>query len=436
MRAFRLLLSFGVVWALAGSPAPLADARADVSIDEMKKAVAGFRAYLRATDDAGREKAWKSVAAVAAKLSAKEVEDTVRAATPGDAWKAGFVHGVEFRSLGEIWTYSALVPKERPKGLVPLVLDPGHGSFTGKGTKDFEGVMETWLDVSGARNDVVYVRTNAIEKLTADKRYDAWATPRRKPDEPNLDSVATVLLDAVRDASLRWPIDPDRVHVQGISQTGFWAWWLGQHAPDRWASVAPVGAVTFHVRKLLGNVVPVPVFVLHGTADPTCPFAQAKGAADDLKAAGGTVDFRPTEGGKHMEGVFPRFGEIWPLMAAKVRDPYPKSFTHDFVGGARGDAFWLRAADVPAGDFNPFGPAARVTGTIDGQTVRVTSEHVAKLDVLLATPMLDFTKSVRIELNGKKAFEGKLTPDPRAALDCALRRGDGRTFAATVSLRD
>jgi len=72
-------------------------------------------------------------------------------------------------------------------------------------------------------------------------------------------------VDAVRDACLRYPIDPDRVYVQGISQTGYWAWWLAQYAPDRWAAVAPVGSVTFHVRKLLPNVINVPLFVLHGT---------------------------------------------------------------------------------------------------------------------------------------------------------------------------
>ena len=38
---------------------------------------------------------------------------------------------------------------------------------------------------------------------------------------------------------------------------GRWCW-----PPFIWAAIVPVGAVTFHVRKLLPNLVTVPVFVL------------------------------------------------------------------------------------------------------------------------------------------------------------------------------
>ena len=52
---------------------------------------------------------------------------------------------------------------------------------------------------------------------------------------------ALAVIDAV---AADFPVDPDRVYVQGISQTGYWTWWLAQYAPDRWAAAAPVGAVT------------------------------------------------------------------------------------------------------------------------------------------------------------------------------------------------
>ena len=303
---------------------------------EKKKAAKAFREYVRESDEKARDKVWKGVRKLAERLSIAEVEELVAEAVPGEEWKGGFTDGIEFESGGETWTYSAILPRKKPKGLIPLVLDVGHGSWKDNDAKGRKEGMETWLNVAKCKDDVVYVRTRVIDQTSLDGRYTTWAgAPRKSASEPNSDTFAAILMDAVRDACLRYPIDPDRVYVQGISQTGYWTWWLGQYAPDRWGAIVPVGAVTFHVRKLLPNLVNVPVFVLHGTKDPTCPFAQADGAVKDLKALGGTVDFRPTEGGGHMNGVFVRFGEIWPEVMKQERNPYPVSFERLLLSDTR-----------------------------------------------------------------------------------------------------
>lgn len=429
MRA-RNVVAVAALAAVASASARAAPASA---ADE-KKAAKAFAEYVREPDEDARAKIWKGIAAVAKKLSVEQIEELVAEAVPGDTWDGGYTDEIPFTSAGEEWTYSALLPRKRPKGLVPLVLDVGHGSWKDNDAKQREEGMANWLRVAGCADDVVYVRTRVIDKLSLDGRYDAWSKPRQPSGQPNLDTLAGVVLDAVRDACLRYPIDPDRVYVQGISQTGFWAWWLAQHAPDRWAAVAPVGAVTFHVRQLVPNVLNVPLYVLHGTADPTCPFAQAQGMADDVARAGGVIDFRPTEGGGHMDGVFVRFGEIWPEMAERVREPNPAKIERKLVSGARPDAFWIRALGVEAAELNPWGAPCRVAGEIDGQTLKVTAEGCEQVVVLLSPRMVDVGKTVTIELNGKKAWSGKPRADAATALEVARVRGDGRTFGAAVTL--
>ncbi|MEZ6010192.1 MAG: hypothetical protein R3F05_20850 [Planctomycetota bacterium] len=415
--------------------APSHDAHADVRASERAKIEKAFAAYLRTDDEKSRDKIWKGIEKLADKLSITEIEEIVRTAAVGDDWDRGYTDEIAFGAGGETWTYSLLLPRTKPKGLVPLVVDVGHASWKdADATKREEGIR-TWLRAAGAGDDVAYLRTRVLDKLSLDGRYEAWTAPPRRPlDKPNLDTLGSIVLAAIGDACHRYPIDPDRVHVQGISQTGYWTWWLAQMAPDRWAAAAPVGAVTMHVRKMVPNVVGVPLFVLHGTADPTCPFAQAKGMVDDIKQAGGTVDFRPTEGGGHMDGVFVRFAEIWPEMARRTRDAYPKRVERKITSDLRPGAYWLRAGGIEAREFNPWGPPCHLTGTIDGQTVEITATGCRQVTVFLSPHLLDVDQDVTINVGGKQAWRGRLEPDPRAALELARTRGDAATYGASVTL--
>jgi poly(3-hydroxybutyrate) depolymerase len=38
----------------------------------------------------------------------------------------------------------------------------------------------------------------------------------------------------------RFAVDPDHVYVTGLSQTGYWAWFLGAFRADRFAGIAPM----------------------------------------------------------------------------------------------------------------------------------------------------------------------------------------------------
>ena len=157
--------------------------------------------------------------------------------------------------------------------------------------------------------------------------------------------------------------------------------------------------------------------------------------AADVEKAGGVIDFRPTEGGGHMDGVFVRFGEIWPEMAKQARNAYPERFERRITSAARPDAYWLRALGIDAQEFNPWGAPCRVAGEIDGQTLKVTAEGCDEVVVLISSRMVDVGKTVTIELNGKKAWRKKPRPDPETALLVARLRGDGAAFGASVTLK-
>ena len=72
----------------------------------------------------------------------------------------------------------------------------------------------------------------------------------------------------------------------------------------------------------------------------------------------------------------------------------------------------------------------------DGNTVRIRSEGVRRLRVLVSPDVFDLTAPSRIEANGRTAFEGVLEPSRTDILEWATRDGDrSMLFAAEIAIR-
>ena len=390
--------------------------------DDLSKAVA---AYLREASPKKRDALWATSLRALETRPIADVERLIAEAFPGPDRRVGFQHGIQVRARGEEWTYSARISKAAAKSraLVPLVLDAGHGSLADAKEKDVEDVMENWLRTAGATDDVVYVRTRVIDRLSTDQRYDDWSKKSRPPKKENLDTIAAVLLEVVRDACLRFPIDPDRVHLVGVSQTGFWAWHLAAFAPERFASVAPMSSVTWHVSKLLPALRKLPIYVLHGTADAKCKFGPAEATVASLNALGGDVTFLVEDGGEHIARTWLRWREGWPKMATRHRG-VQKEVSRVFLSAERPYVGWLSGSGLDDGGFDTSAAIGTLAGTIEGQEIRVTSEGFDSVTIHLGSMLVDLAKPVRVVVNGKKKYEGTPKPSARDALDTASERGD------------
>jgi len=120
------------------------------------------------------------------------------------------------------------------------------------------------------------------------------------------DEVAAVFEAFRRDMVTRFAIDLEQVYVAGLSQTGFWSWYLGRELADRLAGIAPMGAVTWGVDKALENLLHLPTFVIHGSEDPICPVAQPRATTrrmQELGVAPGDGDDRGLGADLHLGGV-------------------------------------------------------------------------------------------------------------------------------------
>jgi len=97
------------------------------------------------------------------------------------------------------------------------------------------------------------------------------------------------LNDLFAEAAAKYPIDPDRVYLSGLSMGGFGSWALAMEYPERFAAVVPIcgGGDPRDVARLKD----VPVWVFHGGKDGVVPLKRSEEMVDALRELGGRVRF-------------------------------------------------------------------------------------------------------------------------------------------------
>ena len=111
------------------------------------------------------------------------------------------------------------------------------------------------------------------------------------------DKMLDVLKALFDDAEGRYRIDRDRETLIGLSMGGFGTWAMGERYPKRFAALAPIcgnGDVS-KVAALKG----VPIWTVHGGADPTVPVQGTRDLVAALRAVGGNVRYDELPGVGH-----------------------------------------------------------------------------------------------------------------------------------------
>lgn len=135
--------------------------------------------------------------------------------------------------------------------------------------------------------DLQKVRKHGPPQLASEgQSFPFFLVAPQNPSETQFwdDQQLIALVDELME---RYPIDPDRVYLTGLSRGAYGAWRLAIQNPDRFAAVVPVcgGGPLPYVQRLKN----VPLWVFHGARDPVIPLSESKRLVDALKAAGSEV---------------------------------------------------------------------------------------------------------------------------------------------------
>lgn len=270
---------------------------------------------------------------------------------------------------------------------------------------------------------------------------DAWTFSPEEREIP---------LAAIREMKLRFHVDEDRVFLGGMSKGGHASWDLGFRFPHLFAGIVPEcgrlfnhGLIATEGFDYLENGLGLPAYHLQGALDDPPLVASIRAACAELKRRGADVTYVefPDRGHVPSTDQYPAALE-W--MGKHVRPAPPRRTfcrTHDLRYGRRD---WTRILEFDGevlGE-NPRkltlkGPPAKdaegrdrdkrrhmlehsalLEAEISGPNeVRAKTRHVKAFSVLPGPGMFDLSKPVRILVNGKKAFEGVVTPSSRTLLE-------------------
>jgi phospholipase/carboxylesterase len=170
--------------------------------------------------------------------------------------------------------YSLYLPESgEPDEPAPLVVALHGGSGHGR------AFLWTWLPAARAAGAALIAPTSV---------GSTWSLQGADEDTPNL---ARILLET----RARWPIDPTRLLLTGMSDGGTFAYLSGLQADSPFTHLAPVSAAFHPVLLALADperLRGLPIQVVHGGLDWMFPIGLAREARDALLAAGAKVAYR------------------------------------------------------------------------------------------------------------------------------------------------
>jgi predicted esterase len=248
----------------------------------------------------------------------------------------------------------------------------------------------------------------------------AWGKAHQKEFESS-PREHHAILSVLRDACRRFSIDTDRVFLSGHSMGASAAWELGLAHPDLWAGVIPIATPSANkmMAKYWPNAELVPFYFVGGEKDGDTMRNNAqeferyinRTAAFDATI----VEFR----GRGHEHFSDEILRIFDWMKRRQRDFAPRKF--DVVTQREIDSFfwWV--------ELHSFEPPPRPMQIHSELTANngVQVQCGTKLTVFLSPEMVDFSRPIKVNLNGKPMKgANKIQPNIDVMLEDARSRGD------------
>ena len=275
-------------------------------------------------------------------------------------------------------------------------------------------------------------------------------------------------LSALRHAARLYNIDTNRVYVAGTGSGGLLAWAIALRHPDRFAALVVRNARLDEVTRLyLPAAITLPVYQL--VSERARPEVIGSLREADAAMARWNYQARREEVPGSRHPAMPELNDkIAQWLDDKARDPYSPRVRFLAFQFANAECYWLRIDRFAGSVFDPDakldsdgltqGPLGiRLTeeqirqlymakmkqtlGSVSavvsrGNIVRIATRHVTDLTVSLDDRLVDLDKPVRIVLNGRTAFQGKIQRSLESLFEGARRRGDPRLcYSARVRLQ-
>ena len=251
-------------------------------------------------------------------------------------------------------------------------------------------------------------------------------------------------------------VDESRTYVTGISDGGTGVYFFAMRQATPWSACMPLNGHPLVIANpdtgadgqlYVGNLVNCPLHIVNGGKDPLYPAASVEPIVAMFKRAGVPHEFKVYPDAGHDVSWWPQERtsyEAW--LAAHPRRSHPERVSWETERTDRYNRFrWLvidrlgkRPSDVELKDVNAYQPipimeralfshekpSGRVDAARAGNGFDVKTRGVQAFTLLLSPDVIDFSKPVRVTVNGKVAHDAVVKPDATTMLTWAARDQD------------
>jgi len=225
-------------------------------------------------------------------------------------------------------------------------------------------------------------------------------------------------------------VNPRKVYIMGYSAGGDGCWQLAPRMADRWAAAAMMAGHPGDASLLPLRDLPFAVFV--GGQDSM--YDRNKLVAEKAKQLDQLEKDDPG-GYPHMSRVYEGLGhwmnqkdaEAVPWMAKFERQDWPNKvvWVQDDVTHDR--FYWLAIPDIKEAK-----AGQKVVASVEGQNIRLDGDVLPGFELRLADKLVDLDQPVKVAVNNKLVFEGKVPRTADAVYASLQQRADASTAAQAI----
>ena len=319
----------------------------------------------------------------------------------------------------------------------------------------------------GVMRDPSAVRTPAGIGSLAGTTDQIYILPVASSAAPWWGRAQVENLRAILDSVKRtYNVDENRVTLSGVSDGGTGAFYVAMADTTPYSAFVSLNGFVMVLRNerlVEGDLFPnnlraKPWYVVNGGRDRLYPTSMVEPFLSHLFRGGVAIEYRPQPEAGHETSWWPALkNEVDAFLGDHPRAPLPDRLSWEASDlEAAGRAHWLvinelgaTRTDALLPDVNELEAAPnrrlmferrRQPGRVDlvrtGNLVEATTSGVRRFTLLLSPDQFDFGQPVRVTVNGRAAFDGRVEPSTKTLLKWAAHDND-RTmlFGAEISIR-
>jgi dienelactone hydrolase len=251
-------------------------------------------------------------------------------------------------------------------------------------------------------------------------------------------------------------VDESRTYITGISDGGTGAYFFAMREATPWAACMPLNGHPLVIANpdtgadgqlYVGNLVNCPLHMVNGGKDPLYPASSVEPIIQTFKRAGVPYDWKVYPDAGHDVSWWPQERAGYEaFLVAHPRKANPERISWETERTDRYNRFrWLiidrlakRPSDVELKDVNTWSPTpslertlfdhSKPSGRVDasraGNVFDVKTRGVQAFTLLLSPDVIDFSKPVRVTVNGKVAHDAVVKQDASTMLAWAAKDHD------------